>query len=170
MEVSVTRRGSILCVGVLLFAIAACGREKDGIPGFKPADRTEIERIIEEHAATARRAWILRDAALMVPEITGEGAAEGRADLQRKMDKVMSIDTLSVVVDSICATNADKADAYSTERFVRVVRMPDGTTRRRFSTVQHVQTYARAGGSWTITGTPRSRSAKGWWEGEAPPK
>jgi len=166
------------------FAVLACAGPgalvAQSAAGATTADSVAIVAIIDRLTATARRAWETRDARLMIPD-TAAGAAvrnpqgqmvssaDLRADLRRRMDLTTRVDTMIERLDSVRMVHRDTALAYSSQRFVRLVRMPDGAQRRRFSTVAHERTMVRRSNRWADSGPVREIAPRAWWEGETPP-
>src|SRR5262245_38364023 len=101
-------------------------------------DRAAIAGEIAHMATTARQAWATRNAKILIPDSTLSvrtpdgrtlNAAEMRADLQRRMDATTRVDTLIEVLDSVRVVTRDSALAYSSQRFVRLMRI-DGRAQR----------------------------------------
>jgi hypothetical protein len=136
--------------------------------------------VIDREAAQARRAWELRDASLMIPDTTvgvvrstpsgsTTDAAAMRADIQRRMEMTTRVDTMTSVIDSLHALSSDSVLVYSTQRFVRVIRLSEGVERQRVSTVIHEQLLLRRSGHWDSVGAIREIQPRAWWADEAPP-
>ncbi len=140
------------------------------------ADRTAIAAHVERVNATARRAWEARDPSLLVPDSpsvfvrTPQGqlltATDLRADLQRRMNMTTRVDTLIEVLDSIRVVRPDSVLAYTSQRFVRVIRLPEGVERQRLSTVIHEIPMVRRELRWAQAGPLREINPKAWWAGE----
>lgn len=147
---------------------------------FTKEDEGAIESLILAKADIARRAWRAGDARIMIPETTtvsvrtpfGEVLSPEtmRAELQRRMDRVVRIDTMGVHVDSFRVAGRDSVYAYSTQRFVRLIRRPeDGREGQRFSVAVHEQLFVRRGGRWVDAGPEREMDTWNWWAGDEPP-
>jgi hypothetical protein len=180
-DMGATRGLGFLCIAIA-FA-AACTRTNRSTPQKSQpsqADRNAIAAVIDAQTAQARRAWELRDASLIIPDTTqgavretAEGAtteaASMRADIQRRMDMTTRVDTMSTVLDSLHAVGADSVRAYSSQRFVRMIRLSETEERQRISTVTHEQLFIRRAGRWEAVGPLREISPRAWWAGESPP-
>lgn len=81
-------------------------------------------------------------------------AADLQADLQRRMNMTVRLGTLMEVLDSIHVLQPDSVVAYSTQRFVRVIRLDDGTGGSGF------RRSAMNGSYGDATATGRARPAK----------
>jgi hypothetical protein len=173
-------RGRTVLLLVALLS-ASCSEEAGArrASRLKSADRKAIEAIILEKVDIARRAWEARDARIMIPDTvtvslrSPDGQvitpAEMRDALQKRMDGVSRVDTMMVRVDSFLVVTPDSVLAYSTQRFVRLLRRPDGYERLRFSVVVHEQSFIRREEEW-VTATPeREVKPRSWWGDESPP-
>lgn len=131
-----------------------------------PAEHAAIAAEVDRMAATARRAWATRDAKLLVPDSTVT-AEQLRADLQRRMNVTVRVDTLVEALDSTRSVTRDSVLAYSSQRFVGVVRL-SGVERVRISTVIHERPFVRTAGRWRATGAVREIAQRGMWADETP--
>ena len=161
---------------VLILLVVACGAR-----GAAPADddRRQIAALIDEVNATARDAWVARDAARLLPgdaaEVVvhrpdGTSLTRGdlRRDLQRRMEMTAEVEQMIEQVERI-DLDGDRATAFSRQRFARVVALPDGTKRRRISTVLHKRTLEKRDRTWRVVGSIEELEPKAWWADEAPP-
>jgi ketosteroid isomerase-like protein len=96
-------------------------------------------------------------------------AAQLRADLQRRMNMTTRVDTLVEVLDSIRLITRDSILAYSSQRFVRLIRLDNGSERQRISTITHERPVIRSRGQWKLVGAVREIAPRAWWADEAPP-
>lgn len=142
-------------------------------------DRAALTELVHRAAAETRAAWEARDARRMLPGDPDEvlvRTPDGRnltramcvADIQRRMDMTKSIDEMDESVERI-ELDGDRAEVYSSQRFARVMALPDGAERRRISSVTHKRTFRRAAGEWRAEGALEEIDPKAWWEDEGPP-
>lgn len=132
-----------------------------------PAEHAAIAAEVDRMAATARRAWTTRDAKLLVPDST-LAADQLRADVQRRMNVTVRVDTLVEVLDSVRSVTRDSILAYSSQRFVRLMRLESGVERVRISAVIHERSFVRSAGRWRTTGTAREIAPRAMWADETP--
>jgi hypothetical protein len=148
-------------------------------PQDRAADRRELVHLVDDWVSKADRAWEKRDARLMFegpPEMGIDTSAiikspDGRsisreaniADLQRRMDMTTRIDTMRTVVDSIFFTPGDTAVVYSSQRFVRMMKLPGQPERRRISSVVHRQRFHLAAGKWAAAGPIEELQPQARW-------
>jgi hypothetical protein len=71
------------------------------------------------------------------------------------MNMTTRVHTMNEVLDSIKVVTADSVLAYSSQRFARIVRLPDGVERQRLSTVIHEIPMRRREQSWVQAGPVR---------------
>jgi len=128
-----------------------------------------LEVGLESAKASARymRGWALRDARACLPD----GDAASVANLQQRMTMTKAIDALTVDVEVESATE-NSAIVFTRQRFSRMLRLPDGTERKRITSVTHREQWERVENRWRLrTFTEQDQTAK--WEDEpqaAPPK
>jgi hypothetical protein len=82
------------------------------------------------------------------------------------MDMTTRVDTIMEVLDSVRVVTTDNVLACSPQRFVRVIRLPEGVRRQRISTVIHERPVVRANGQWRLTGAIREIGPRAWWADE----
>jgi len=152
----------------ILLVFLACTRTTPSRDVISNEDRAAIAAEIERFNDEARRAWAQRDASIMIPDTTQEGAAAMRADIQRRMDMTTRVDTMIEDLDTLHVIGPDSVLAYSKQRFVRVMRLSDGEEKQRISTVTHVRTFARRPSGWEPVGPLLARDQRAWWAGETP--
>ena len=162
---------------LVLAALPLAPRTSEAQRAFTDSDRAAVADAIARMAARARQAWDTRNAGLLVPDSaltvrTPQGgtitAAQLRADLQRRMDMTTRVDTLVELLDSTRVMTPDSVLAYSSQRFVRVVRLEDGSERRRISTITHERPFVRVAGRWEMTGAVREIDPRAWWADSTP--
>jgi hypothetical protein len=152
----------------------------------READRKALTEIVRLATERADRAWTARDARLMFPADTAAGTdssvvvrtPDGRpinraaniADLQRRMDMTTRIDTMRTVVDSILFVAQDSAVVFSSQRFVRWMKLPEQPERQRISSVIHRQRFARTGPGWEPAGPVEELDPRARWADEEKPK
>jgi hypothetical protein len=90
------------------------------------------------------------------------------ADLQRRMDMTTRIDTMRTVVDSILFVPGDTAVVFSSQRFVRLMKLPEQPERQRISSVVHRQRFHRASGTWRSAGPIEELQPQAHWADERP--
>ncbi|MGH7584994.1 MAG: DUF5990 family protein [Gemmatimonadales bacterium] len=78
------------------------------------------------------------------------------------------VDTLVEVLDRVRVITTDTVLAYSSQRFVRVVRLDGGVERQRISTIIHERPLVRVAGRWRMTGVVREIAPCAWWAGQPP--
>lgn len=106
------------------------------------------------------RGWKLRDAKLSIPE-----ESPARSNIQRMMDMTKSIDYLTVEIE-VDGVRGNDAVVLSRQKFSRLLRLPDGTERRRITSVTHRETWEKTGQGWKMKGfTEQDQTAR--WEDEA---
>ena len=143
-------------------------------------DHDAIAALVEEDNARLVAAWEARDATLVFPEgddsavaVTPDGrtigAAELRADLQRRMDMTRSVEEMSVDIASV-DVDGDSAVAVSHQRFVRTLVLPDGALRQRISTVTHRQEFLRTDAGWIAAGPVEESDQAARWADEPAPE
>ena len=157
------------------FASASPPAEPD-----RAADREAITQAIKRWTERADRAWNARDAKLMFPADTLEADSvvvrtpDGRpisraaniADLKRRMDMTTRIDTMRTVVDSVFFSAPDSAVAFSSQLFVRMMRLPGQPERQRISSVIHRQRFARTSRGWEAAGPVEELQPQARWADE----
>jgi hypothetical protein len=140
-------------------------------------DREAILAAVRAQAVEARQAWEGRDARRMfadLPDTTVVRTPDGRAitkaamiaDLQRRMDMTSRIDTMAGRVDSILFPGLDEAVVWSTQRFVREMRVPGQSPRVRISSVVHEQRFRREGKGWRVAGPIQEHNQTARWADE----
>jgi hypothetical protein len=153
-------------VCIILLTFLACTRTTPSRDVISNEDRVAIAAQIERFNNEARRAWDLRDASIMIPDTTQEGAAAMRADIQRRMDMTTRVDTMIEVLDTLRVIGQDSVLAYSKQRFVRVIRLPEGEEKQRISTITHVRTFVHSQNGWEPVGPLLEQNPRAWWAGE----
>ena len=153
-------------------------------PASRAADRRALVEFIKRRIDIADRAWNARDARLMFPADSTAGAdtsivvrtPDGRpisraaniADLQRRMDMTTRIDTMRTVVDSVFFSAPDSAVVFTSQLFVRMMKLPDQPERQRISSVIHRQRFARGPFGWDIASPVEELSPHARWADEKP--
>lgn len=170
---------------LVMFCTVAAGTAatKQSSKVDRKADREAIVQAFQRWTEQADRAWNARDARLMFPADTLNGAdsvavrtPEGKvisraaiiADLQRRMDMTTRIDTMRTVVDSVLFTAPDSAVVYSSQLFVRMMRVSGQPERQRISSVIHRQQFGRSSRGWVAAGPIEELNPKARWADEKP--
>lgn len=164
---------------VLLIAITGCAQTQSAGPDRKLEVRAnqvlagcverglcgpDLEVGLESAKASARymRGWALRDAKVCLPD--GDPASVG--NLQQRMAITKAIDVLTVDVEVESATERS-AIVFARQRFSRMLSLPDGTQRKRITSVTHREQWERVEGRWRlIRFTEEDQTAN--WEDETP--
>ena len=172
-----------LAASMLALIAAATAPSKQSSPPDRAADRKALTEIVKRWTDKADRAWNARDARLMFPDSTGvaDTAAvvrtpDGRpisraaniADLQRRMDMTTRIDTMRTVVDSVFFSAPDSAVVFSSQLFVRMMKVGGQPERQRISSVIHRQRFGRGSKGWEAAGPVEELNPKARWADENP--
>jgi len=171
-------------IAILCAVAVASADTKQPTKIDRAADRAAIIQTVQRWTDQADRAWQARDARLMFPAGTLNSAdtsavvrtPDGRpisrsaniADLQRRMDMTTRIDTMRTVVDSVLFTAPDSAVAFSSQLFVRMMRLPGQPERQRISSVIHRQRFGRSSRGWEAAGPVEELQPKARWADEKP--
>lgn len=111
-------------------------------------------------AALAIHAWKVRDAKLFLSE------PAMRDNVQRRMEMTKSIDQLRIDVE-VEAVKGNEATVLTSQKFSRLLELPDGKERRRITSVTHRETWERSDKGWKLKGfTEENQTAR--WEDERP--
>jgi hypothetical protein len=168
-------------VGVLAVTTVAHSRASRSVD--RVADRRAITGLVRAWVSRADSAWDQRNARLMFEgsDVPGDTVAtirtsDGRsvsreaniADLQRRMDMTTRIDTMRTVVDSILFVPGDTAVVYSSQKFVRWMKVGEQPERRRISSVVHRQRFHRAAGKWSWAGPIEELNPQARWADDPP--
>lgn len=143
----------------------------------RAVDRAAILTVVEAQAVEARQAWEARDARRMfagLPDSTVVRTPDGRAirktamiaDLQRRMDMTSRIDTMAGQVHSVLFPGLDEAVVWSSQRFVREMKVPSQSPRVRISSVVHAQRFRREQNEWRISGPIQEHTETATWADE----
>lgn len=135
--------------------------------GLTPRDSAAIAAEIARMTTTEQRAWAMRNPGILIPD-SALNAIQLRADLQRRMDMTTRLDTLIEALDSVRGVTKDSALAYSSQRFVGVVRLDGRPGRVLVFTVTHERPFVRASGRWQVRGAKREIAPRSWWVDETP--
>jgi hypothetical protein len=160
--------------------LASCATR--ALPEVRPApdralDRVAILAAVQAQSMEARQAWEARDARRMfaeLPDTTVVRTPDGRAitkaamiaDLQRRMDMTSRIDTMAGQVDSILFLGLDEAVVWSSQRFVREMKVPGQSPRVRISSVVHEQRFRRERNAWGAAGPIQEHNPTARWADE----
>jgi len=126
----------------------------------------DLEVGLESARASARymRGWALRDAKVCLPD----GDAASVANLQQRMTMTKAIDALTVDVE-VASAAENSAIVLTRQRFSRLLRLPDGTERKRINSVTHREQWERVEGRWRLARfTEEDQTAR--WEDEPLPQ
>jgi hypothetical protein len=171
------------CLRLLSIAMmASCATRS--LPQDRPAPDRELDRaailaVVQAQAVEARQAWDSRDAQRMfadLPDTTVVRTPDGRAitkaamiaDLQRRMDMTTRIDSMAGRVDSLLFPTLDEAVVWSSQRFVREMRVPGQSPRVRISSVTHEQRFRRGEKGWRVAGPIQEHNQTARWADEPP--
>jgi hypothetical protein len=168
------RRRSLGCVFSVVGAFSAAGAL-----AAQAGAEAELREYVEQRAGVARRAWELKDprglieaddsvTVLRRPDGSIVTAKDLRADLARRMAMVVRLDTLREELETL-RPEGDSVEVTSRQRFVRLVKLPDGQERVRVSTVQHRQWVRRIDGRWRGIGPVQESDQVAYWADEGPP-
>jgi hypothetical protein len=86
------------------------------------------------------------------------------------MDMTTRIDTMRTVVDSILFAARDTAVVFSSQRFVRWMRLAEQPERQRISSVVHRQRFRRTSRGWEAAGPVEELQPRARWADEAQKK
>jgi len=173
-----------LTASMLAVIAAATAPSKSSNPPDRAADRKALTELVKRWTDRADRAWNARDARLMFAADTAAGAdtavvvrtPDGRpidraaniADLQRRMDMTTRIDTMRTVVDSVFFPGPNSAVVFSSQLFVRMMKVPGQPERQRISSVIHRQRFGRGPQGWAAAGPVEELNPKARWADEKP--
>jgi len=123
----------------------------------------ELEVGMESAKTSARymRGWALCDARVSLGR---EGSPEQIANVQRLMTMTKSVDYITIDVE-VESAGDDEAIVRTHQAFSRVLRLPDGSDRRRITTVTHREQWQKVDERWTLKSfTEHDATAR--WEDE----
>ena len=169
----------MILLGATMFAVAACPAPPAAEPGsgLSAAETAALRGYVEARVGRARAAWQRRDPRLLVtgpdsavgarrPDGTPVTNAEIRADLARRMEAVVRLDTLGEVITAVRAAG-DSVEVTTRQRFVRLVRT-DAGERVRVSGVTHRQWFRRERGSFVAISPLQESEQEAYWADERP--